>query len=64
VNPALIPWRSEAALVLRELGRLQNARELAATELELARHFGAPRARSESRSEQAGCSEKTSPGVS
>lgn len=43
-NPALIPWRSEAALALRALGRHDEARRLAAEEVELARRFGAPRA--------------------
>jgi len=42
-NPAYIPWRSQAALALRQLGRNDEARELAAEELELSRRWGAPR---------------------
>ena len=37
-------WRSSAALVLDEMGRPDEARELASEELERAREFGAPRA--------------------
>jgi len=44
VNPALIPWRSEAALVHHRLGSRAQAETLAAEELALARRFGAPRA--------------------
>jgi DNA-binding CsgD family transcriptional regulator len=43
-NPALIPWRSEAALALRALGRSDQAASLADEEVRLARRFGAPRA--------------------
>ena len=43
-NPSVVPWRSDAALALRGLGRLAEARELAAQELVLARGMGAPRA--------------------
>ncbi|HTP21849.1 MAG TPA: AAA family ATPase [Solirubrobacteraceae bacterium] len=43
-NPAVLPWRSAAALSLAELGRLAEARELAADEVRRARAFGAPRA--------------------
>ena len=42
-NPAFRPWRSHAALALHALGREDEARELAAAELELARQWGAPR---------------------
>ena len=42
-NPALVPWRSEAALALRLLGRNAEAEALAREELELARRWGAPR---------------------
>jgi DNA-binding CsgD family transcriptional regulator len=43
-NPALIAWRSQAALALLQLGDQDKARELASEELELARTWGAPRA--------------------
>jgi DNA-binding CsgD family transcriptional regulator/tetratricopeptide (TPR) repeat protein len=43
-NPAFIAWRSPAALALLQLGRQDEARRLAAEELELARTWGAPRA--------------------
>lgn len=43
-NPALIPWRSSAALALRLAGDADRARRLALEELETARVFGAPRA--------------------
>jgi DNA-binding CsgD family transcriptional regulator len=42
-NPAMIPWRSEAALALWELGREDEARELAGAELKRAHRWGAPR---------------------
>ena len=42
-NPAYIPWRSQAALALRQLGRIDEARALAAEELDLSRRWGAPR---------------------
>jgi DNA-binding CsgD family transcriptional regulator len=43
-NPAMLPWRSAAALSLSELGRQDEARALAADELGRAQSFGAPRA--------------------
>jgi DNA-binding CsgD family transcriptional regulator len=43
-NPAMLPWRSSAALSLAELGRHDEARSLAAEELRRAQLFGAPRA--------------------
>jgi DNA-binding CsgD family transcriptional regulator len=43
-NPAVLPWRSSAALSLAELGRHGEARSLAADEVERAQSFGAPRA--------------------
>jgi DNA-binding CsgD family transcriptional regulator len=43
-NPAVLPWRSAAALSLAELGRRGEARELAAEEARRAESFGAPRA--------------------
>ncbi len=43
-NPALIAWRSPAALALLGLGERPKALRLAAEELELARAWGAPRA--------------------
>jgi DNA-binding CsgD family transcriptional regulator len=43
-NPAVLPWRSAAALSLAELGRVGEARELAADEARRAHAFGAPRA--------------------
>jgi DNA-binding CsgD family transcriptional regulator/tetratricopeptide (TPR) repeat protein len=42
-NPAFIAWRSPAALALQQLGDQDEARRLAAEELELARAWGAPR---------------------
>ncbi len=42
-NPAITPWRSSAALVLRQLGDDAEARRLADEEVALARSFGAPR---------------------
>jgi DNA-binding CsgD family transcriptional regulator len=44
VAPALIPWRSTAATALAAQERLEEARELAAEEVELARRLGARRA--------------------
>lgn len=44
VNPAFIPWRSEAAYALIALGRTAEAAELSREELELARRSAAPRA--------------------
>ncbi len=43
-NPAMLPWRSAAALSLSELGRNDEARELAADEVRRAQTFGAARA--------------------
>jgi DNA-binding CsgD family transcriptional regulator len=43
-NPALIPWRSAAALVHAALGMRDEARTLVDDELTSARRFGAPRA--------------------
>src|SRR5829696_5150501 len=43
-NPAVLAWRSAAALSLAELGRHDEARTLAAEEVRRARSFGAPRA--------------------
>ncbi len=43
-NPALIAWRSPAALALLQLGERDKATRLVAEELELARIWGAPRA--------------------
>jgi DNA-binding CsgD family transcriptional regulator len=43
-NPAVLPWRSAAALSLVELGRQDEARALAADEVQRAGRFGAPRA--------------------
>jgi DNA-binding NarL/FixJ family response regulator len=43
-NPAVSPWRSTMALALDELGEHERARELAESELDLARRWGAPRA--------------------
>ena len=42
-NPAFTHWRSEAALALRQLGRDDEARQLANQELELSRRWGAAR---------------------
>ncbi|HUA07454.1 MAG TPA: AAA family ATPase [Solirubrobacteraceae bacterium] len=43
-NPAVLPWRSAAAVSLAELDRHAEARELAADEVRRAEAFGAPRA--------------------
>jgi DNA-binding CsgD family transcriptional regulator len=43
-NPAFEAWRSQAALILLQLGELDEARRLVSEELELARTWGAPRA--------------------
>jgi DNA-binding CsgD family transcriptional regulator len=43
VNPAWLPWRSEAALALHALGDVAEARRLCDEELDLARRFGARR---------------------
>jgi DNA-binding CsgD family transcriptional regulator len=42
-TPALLSWRSEAALIALQLGRVAEAQELAEEELELAHRYGAPR---------------------
>jgi DNA-binding CsgD family transcriptional regulator len=42
-NPAYVPWRSQAALTLHQLGRTEEARTLAREELALSRTWGAPR---------------------
>ncbi|NEA36887.1 AAA family ATPase [Streptomyces sp. SID13031] len=41
-NPAVIPWRSQAASCLYALGRLDEAAEYVTEEIELARRWGAP----------------------
>jgi DNA-binding CsgD family transcriptional regulator len=43
-SPAMIPYRSTLALALVQLGETQEARRLAAEELELSRAWGTPRA--------------------
>jgi len=43
-GPGALVWRSDAALALHRLGEGEEARRLAAEEVELARRFGAPRA--------------------
>ncbi|MEX2105868.1 MAG: AAA family ATPase [Solirubrobacterales bacterium] len=43
-NPALLPWRSEAALLASALGDGERARALATEEVALGRAWGAPRA--------------------
>jgi DNA-binding CsgD family transcriptional regulator len=43
-NPAVLPWRSGAALAAARLGRHERARELAAAEVEQARAAGVRRA--------------------
>jgi DNA-binding CsgD family transcriptional regulator len=43
-NPAMLPWRSAAALSLAQLGRHGDARILASDEVRRARSFGAARA--------------------
>jgi DNA-binding CsgD family transcriptional regulator len=43
-NPAMMPWRSAAALSLSARGDDQRARQLCAEEIELARRWGAGRA--------------------
>jgi DNA-binding CsgD family transcriptional regulator len=44
VNPAFLPWRSEAALALHGLGDGERAQELVDDELALAKRVGVPRA--------------------
>ena len=48
-NPAFIPWRSQAALALRQLGRIDEAQALAARGTQACPAVGARRARSEFR---------------
>ena len=43
-NPAVLAWRSGAALAMYRLGRCDEARELAYEEVALARRWGAPTA--------------------
>ena len=43
LDPAVLPWRSEAALAASALGDLDEARAQAAEELRMARRFGAAR---------------------
>lgn len=43
LTPAIVPWRSTAAVAQRQLGDAAEAQRLAAEEVELARAFGAPR---------------------
>lgn len=43
-NPAIMPWRSDAALSLAALGHRQRASRLCTEEVELARQWGAGRA--------------------
>jgi DNA-binding CsgD family transcriptional regulator len=43
-NPALVAWRSQAALAHLQLGEQDAARALAAEEVEVAKQWGAPRA--------------------
>jgi DNA-binding CsgD family transcriptional regulator len=43
-NPAIIAWRSNAALAHLQLGNEDEARQLAREDLDLARTWGAPRA--------------------
>jgi DNA-binding CsgD family transcriptional regulator len=44
VNPSVLPWRSEAALVAQHLGQHDRASALVDEEVRLAERFGAPRA--------------------
>ena len=43
-NPAVVAWRSQSALAHHQLGETEEAKRLAADEVELARRWGAPRA--------------------
>jgi DNA-binding CsgD family transcriptional regulator len=43
VNPAVLPWRSEAALAAHRLGRTEQAQALVDEELAIAERFGGPR---------------------
>ena len=42
-NPAVLPWRGDAAIAAAATGDMDTARAMAAEELALARRFGAPR---------------------
>jgi hypothetical protein len=44
INPAQVPWRSEAALCLQQLGQATEAFDLASEEVLVARKWTAPRA--------------------
>jgi DNA-binding CsgD family transcriptional regulator len=44
VNPAVLPWRSAAALAAQRLGQRERAEGLVVEERRLAERFGAPRA--------------------
>ncbi|MFE4582393.1 helix-turn-helix transcriptional regulator [Streptomyces chartreusis] len=44
LNPAIVPWRSEAALCLRQLNRADEASQYALREVELARQWQGKRA--------------------
>lgn len=44
INPAMMAWRSDAALSLHSLGEQQQARQLCAEEITLTRRWGANRA--------------------
>ena len=43
-EPAVVAWRSQSALAHHQLGETEEAKRLAADEVELARRWGAPRA--------------------
>ena len=43
VNPAVLPWRSEAAMAAHRLGRADQAHALVDEELAIAERFGGPR---------------------
>jgi DNA-binding CsgD family transcriptional regulator len=43
-GPTPLPWRATAAVAAHHTGQVDQARQLAAEDLELARRFGAPRA--------------------
>lgn len=43
-NPALVDWRTEAALALQALGRVDEAQEIITEDLRLSMQWGAPRA--------------------
>lgn len=44
VHPGLMPWRANAALALHQLGRVDEARQLAGEAVHTARRWAAPRA--------------------